>query len=92
MVTVELETTDYRSVIYESASKWKETKGRIPKILELNSVPMFVFDSWIQRREAICILKTRSGPAEGEHNAQCSPAFGGVDVFSSFGRGVLLRS
>ncbi len=41
MVTVELETTDYRSVIYESASKWKETKGRIPKILELNSVPMY---------------------------------------------------
>jgi hypothetical protein len=43
MVTVELETTDYRSVIYESASKWKETKGRISKILELNSVPMYRF-------------------------------------------------
>jgi hypothetical protein len=38
-----LETTDYRSVIYKRASKWKEAKGRIPKILELNSVPMYRF-------------------------------------------------
>ena len=43
MVTVELETTDYQSVIYESASKWKETRGRIPKLLELNSVPSYRF-------------------------------------------------
>jgi hypothetical protein len=43
MVAVELETTDYRSVIYKRASKWKEAKGRIPKILELNSVPMYRF-------------------------------------------------
>ena len=42
-VTVELETTDYRSVIYESASKWKETNGRIPKLLELSVVPTYLF-------------------------------------------------
>lgn len=39
--TMEFEATDYKSVIWTSASKWKETKGRIPKILELNSTPAY---------------------------------------------------
>jgi hypothetical protein len=40
---VEFETTDYKSVIWTSASKWQETKGRTPKSLELFSVPTYGF-------------------------------------------------
>ncbi len=43
MVLVEFETTDYKPLVFESASKWKETKGRIPKALELFSVPTYRF-------------------------------------------------
>jgi hypothetical protein len=42
-VRVEFETTDYQPVIWQSASKWKETGGKIPKSLELFSVPAYGF-------------------------------------------------
>ena len=41
--TVKFETSDYDPVIFESASQWQETHGRIPKELELVSLPSYDF-------------------------------------------------
>lgn len=43
LVTVEFETTDYKRLIWTSASGWKEANGRVPKELELFSSPTYLF-------------------------------------------------
>jgi hypothetical protein len=40
---VKIEATDFDPVIWESASGWKETHGKIPKSLELFSLPSYNF-------------------------------------------------